>query len=86
MLDREQALNAAINFLTESRWSGEPELQVDLSGVRERHGFLVVPYNSTAYIQNRDEMERLLDCWPIIVDMSTGECRFSELEERMHWR
>jgi hypothetical protein len=50
--------------------------------VRIKDGLLIVPYNSTTYLASRKLRDQLLDCWPILVDLTTGQARFGQLHER----
>ncbi|MFJ5548607.1 hypothetical protein [Streptomyces sp. NPDC093225] len=86
MLEQAEALQIAVSFLEGSRRDGEPPLTIDEGLVRASNGLLIVPYNSVRYLATRDEMERLLDCWPILVDLQSGDVRFGKLEERHLWR
>ena len=81
-----EALQLAVAFIENSRGDGEPPLSVDTERVRESGGLLIVPYNSAQYLASRDERRRLLDRWPILVDLHTGQVRFGRLEERHLWR
>ncbi|MFD8193109.1 hypothetical protein [Streptomyces wuyuanensis] len=86
MLEQAEALQIAVAFLEGSRRDVEPPLAIDEGLVRESDGLLIVPYNSAQYLATRDEMKRLLDCWPILVDLQSGDVRFGELEERHLWK
>ncbi|MEU4923720.1 hypothetical protein AB0G29_30765 [Streptomyces parvus] len=86
MISEEDARKVAENFLQESRSPGEPELAIDWKKVRVKEGVLIAPYNSCDFLRSRDDRERLLDCWPILVDLSTGQARFGDLSERTFWK
>ncbi|MGW0877814.1 YrhB domain-containing protein [Streptomyces sp. NPDC002740] len=86
MISESEAREIASDYLRASRVPDEPELGIDWDQVRIKQGILIVPYNSTRFLQTRDLHDQLLDCWPILVDMSTGEPRFGELAERDFWR
>ncbi|MFC1407903.1 hypothetical protein ACEZCY_01255 [Streptacidiphilus sp. N1-12] len=85
-MNQEEALRVAVALLRESRRGNEPELAVDASRVRIKHGLLIAPYNSVRYLASRNVQDRLLDCWPILVDLTTGQARFGRLHERHLWR
>lgn len=86
MISEDAAKGIAKRYLQGSQSDKEPPLEIDWNKVRVRDGVLIAPYNSAHFLQTRDPMEMLLDCWPILVDMSTGEVRFGTLEERDFWR
>lgn len=86
MLERTDALRLAVAFLERSRRDGEPPLAIDVGRVRESNNLLIAPYNSVQYLVSRDERQRLLDCWPILVDLDSGKVRFGTLDERHLWR
>ncbi|MFC1416188.1 hypothetical protein [Streptacidiphilus cavernicola] len=85
-MDQDEALRVAVALLRESRRGNEPELAVDVDRVRVKDGLLIVPYNSATYLASRSVRDRLLDCWPILVDLTTGQARFGRLHERSLWR
>ncbi|MFP1625051.1 hypothetical protein ACLB9X_07545 [Streptomyces sp. 5K101] len=86
MISEDEAREVAAEFLRASRTAGEPELGIDWVRVRVKEGHLIAPYNSTCFLETRDPRDQLLDCWPILVNLSTGEARFGKLEEREFWR
>ncbi|MFH8937953.1 YrhB domain-containing protein [Streptomyces griseosporeus] len=85
-MNHEEALRRAESFLRESRMPGEPELGIDYGRVREKQGVLIIPYNSVRFLETRDDRDRLLDCWPMLVDLESEVIRFGELAERGFWR
>jgi hypothetical protein len=86
MMEWDEALQVAVEFLTRSQRDTEPSLAIDAERVRESNGLLIVPYNSVQYLASRDAREQLLDCWPILVDLERGDVRFGTLEERHLWK
>src|SRR5437867_3861832 len=86
MISEVEAKGVADRFLRASCSANEPELGIDWNRVRVKDGVLIAPYNSAQFLETRDARDQLLDCWPILVDMSTGQARFGELEEREFWR
>ncbi|WP_339153839.1 YrhB domain-containing protein [Streptomyces sp. F41] len=86
MIPESRARKIAEEFLAASRKAGEPEIAIDWERGRVKSGVLVAPYNSVRFLQTRAPGDQLLDCWPILVDMSTGRARFGLLEERDFWR
>ncbi len=86
MLTEAEARAVAEEFLQRSRRPGEPEFAIDWNLARVKEGVLIAPYNSTQFLATRNYEDQLLDCWPILVDLSSGEIRFGILEERDFWR
>lgn len=86
MLSEEEGRSIAEQFLQESRKPGEPELEIDWDRVRVKEGILIAPYNSARFLASKNYEHQLLDCWPILVDLSSGRARFGELEERAFWK
>ncbi|MER5685529.1 YrhB domain-containing protein [Streptomyces sp. NPDC002205] len=76
----------AVSFLERSQRDDEPPLAIDAERVRESNGLLIAPYNSVQYLASRDPRQQLLDCWPILVDLDSGNVRFGTLDERHLWR
>ncbi|MFF7892362.1 YrhB domain-containing protein [Streptomyces sp. NPDC007907] len=86
MMEQDEALQLAVEFLAHSQRDDEPPLAIDIERVRESDGLLIAPYNSVQYLASRDARQQLLDCWPILVDLERGGVRFGTLEERHLWR
>ena len=86
MLSEAEGRLAADEFLQASRKPSEPELAIDWDAVRVKEGILIAPYNSVQFLASRNYRHQLLDCWPILVDLSSGQVRFGELEERAFWK
>ncbi|MFF3334722.1 hypothetical protein ACFYWX_35155 [Streptomyces sp. NPDC002888] len=86
MLSEAEGRLVADAFLQASRKTSEPELAIDWNRVRVKEGILIAPYNSVQFLKSRNYEHQLLDCWPILVDLSTGQARFGELEERAFWK
>ncbi|MFI8242611.1 hypothetical protein ACIF83_36100 [Streptomyces sp. NPDC085866] len=86
MLERAQALQIAAAFLARSQRDSEPPLAVDAGRVRENNGLLIAPCNSVQYLASRDVRHQLLDCWPILVDLTSGDVRFGTLDGRHLWK
>ncbi|MFG2359963.1 YrhB domain-containing protein [Streptomyces sp. NPDC048521] len=86
MISEEAAKSIAEQYLRESQGAYDPPLGIDWDDVEVKEGILIAPYNSIEYLQTRDVRDQLLDCWPILVDMTTGNVRFGKLEERDFWR
>ncbi|WP_327694830.1 hypothetical protein [Streptomyces sp. NBC_00459] len=84
MISEEQGRLVAEEFLQASRKFSEPELAIDWNRVRVREGILIAPYNSSQFLTTGEH--QLLDCWPILVDLSSGQARFGRLEERAFWK
>ncbi|WP_037609023.1 hypothetical protein [Streptacidiphilus rugosus] len=85
-MNQDEALRTAVALLHQSRRDDEPELAVDADRAHIQDGLLIVPYNSTTYLASRNVRDQLLDCWPILVDLTTGQARFGRLHERHLWR
>ncbi|MEU6442328.1 YrhB domain-containing protein [Streptomyces sp. NPDC047046] len=85
-MDADEALRLARAFLARDQRRDEPPLAVDTEQVRVKDGLLIAPYNSVRYLASRKPREQLLGCWPILVDLGSGEIRFGSLEERHLWR
>ncbi|WP_369355632.1 YrhB domain-containing protein [Streptomyces sp. cg2] len=68
-------MKAAEELLTQETSPYDPPLKLDTELVMEKDGILVVPYNSERYLETRDPRHMLLDCWPILVDLATGDKR-----------
>ncbi|MFC5723399.1 YrhB domain-containing protein [Streptomyces gamaensis] len=81
-MNHAEAVSRAEKFLEESREEGEPELAIDYDRIREKGENLVVPYNSAKYLQTRNEADMALGCWPMLVNLTSGEVRFGGLEDR----
>ncbi|MFC9314923.1 hypothetical protein ACFTWR_11210 [Streptomyces nigra] len=86
MMEQEEALRLAVEFLAQSQRDDEPPLAIDTERVRASNGLLIAPYNSVQYLASRDARQQLLDCWPVLVDLERGDVRFGTLEERHLWR
>jgi hypothetical protein len=86
MLSEAEGRLVADRFLQASRKPSEPELAVDWELVRVKEGILIAPYNSTQFLASRNCKHQLLDCWPILVDLSSGSTRFGNLDERSFWK
>ncbi|MCX5311366.1 YrhB domain-containing protein [Streptomyces sp. NBC_00154] len=86
MMEPAEALRLAASFLERSQRDDEPPLAIDAERVRESNGLLIAPYNSVQYLASRDPRQQLLDCWPILVDLDSGNVRFGTLDERHLWR
>lgn len=86
MISEAEGRSLAERLLQASRRPGEPELAIDWSAARVKDGVLIAPYNSSRFLATRNVEDQLLDCWPILVDLSSGEARFGELEERAFWK
>ncbi|MGY6021620.1 YrhB domain-containing protein [Streptomyces spinosirectus] len=86
MMEQDEALQLAVEFLAHSQRDVEPPLAIDTERVRKSNGLLIAPYNSVQYLASRDARQQLLDCWPILVDLERGDVRFGTLEERHLWR
>ncbi|MFD9454405.1 YrhB domain-containing protein [Streptomyces sp. NPDC059985] len=85
-MNQDEARQLAVALLARSRREHEPPLAIDTERVRESNGLLIVPYNSVQYLASRDRRQQLLDCWPILVDLASGDVRFGTLDERHLWR
>jgi hypothetical protein len=86
MISEAEGRLVAASFLWASRKPSEPELAIDWDKVRVEEGILIAPYNSARFLASRNCEHQLLDCWPILVDLSSGQARFVELEERAFWK
>ncbi|MEW2219037.1 YrhB domain-containing protein [Streptomyces sp. NPDC006990] len=78
----DEGLRAAEGLLKQEANPEDPELAIDMENIREKDGWLIVPYNGVTYLETRDEEERLLDCWPIIVNLRTGHAKMTTIEDR----
>jgi hypothetical protein len=85
-MTKEEGVALAESFLRNSRRDNEPEMSLDYDGIQVNGEILVVPYNSVEYLETREELVRLLDCWPILVNLATGGVRFGTLEDRPLWK
>ncbi|MFJ8677508.1 hypothetical protein [Streptomyces sp. NPDC093589] len=63
----------------------DPVLKIDYKLVMEKEGLLIAPFNSETYLETRNLDHMLLDCWPILVDLATGQARMGKIEERALW-
>ncbi|NJQ03179.1 YrhB domain-containing protein [Streptomyces zingiberis] len=86
MISETEAEETARELLMASRRTDEPELAIDWTDIEVKEGVMIAPYNSARFLETRDVGDQLLDCWPILVDLSTGHARFGRLEERDFWR
>jgi hypothetical protein len=86
VITESEAKSLASKYLQESQKPDEPDLGIDWGRVRIKEGILIAPYNSTRFLETRNPYDQLLDCWPILVNLRTGEVRFGEIEERDFWR
>jgi hypothetical protein len=86
MLSEEEGRSIAVQFLQKSRKPGEPELEIDWNEVRVKEGIFIAPHTSAQFLASGKREHHLLDCWPILVDLSSGRARFGELEERAFWK
>ncbi|MCQ9178171.1 hypothetical protein KMT30_03775 [Streptomyces sp. IBSBF 2953] len=84
MISEEQGRLIAEEYLQASRKPREPELAIDWRNARVKEGILIAPYNSSEFLTTGEN--QLLDCWPILVNLSSGQVRFGELEERGFWK
>jgi hypothetical protein len=80
MIDDEEVLSIAVRFLEEN--FQDPDLvEVVRDGIRRR-GYLVgVPYNSREFLRTGDMRHALMGNLPLLVDGSTGLCRFMTRDE-----
>ncbi|MEE6264922.1 YrhB domain-containing protein [Streptomyces diastatochromogenes] len=84
-LSRAEALKAAAEILAGIKEPYNPTLGIDHELILEKEGFLIVPYNGEEYLETRDPMEKLVGCWPILVDLATGEARIATDKDRHLW-
>jgi hypothetical protein len=84
MISEEQGHLIAEEFLQASRRPNEPEMAIDWSRATVKERILIAPYNSSQFLATGEN--QLLDCWPILVDLVSGQARFGELEERAFWK
>ncbi|UNZ17796.1 hypothetical protein [Streptomyces sp. 891-h] len=87
MLNRESTLSKARRFLEEKskEWGKEGELRIDPDAAFIDGTRFVVHYDSIAYLDHRDERQKLGGNTPIEVDMSTGHCRLIDFEEALNY-
>ncbi|MFB6436954.1 hypothetical protein ACFCVY_09245 [Streptomyces sp. NPDC056411] len=86
MLDRGEALKVAEALLQQERGPYDPELEIDYENTEIRGNLLIAPFNSPEYLESRDPQDMLLDCWPILVDLTSGEARLGTIEDRSLWQ
>ncbi|MEU3709196.1 YrhB domain-containing protein [Streptomyces catenulae] len=86
MTSRAEALKAAEQLLARETGPYDPVLVIDGERVREKDGTLIVPFNGEEYLKTRNPRDMLLDCWPILVDLTTGRARMGTIGERDFWR
>ncbi|MFD3418823.1 YrhB domain-containing protein [Streptomyces decoyicus] len=84
-LSQSEALKAAEELLVRETGPYDPVLKIDYDRVREKNGLLIAPFNSEQYLKTRNPRHMLLDCWPILVDLSTGQARMGEIAEMQLW-
>ncbi|MFF9787716.1 YrhB domain-containing protein [Streptomyces nigrescens] len=85
-LSQSEALKVAEELLVRETGPYDPVLKIDYDRVREKDGLLIAPFNSEQYLKTRNSRHMLLDCWPILVDLSTGQARMGKMTERQLWR
>jgi hypothetical protein len=84
MLDRDEALIRARNFLAAESRSWETPVAVLDEAVFVHNGRLIAPFNSVAYIEGQKD-KQLGGNLPVEVSLKTGECRFIELDEAFEY-
>lgn len=82
MLSKAEALDVAQALLDRELGPNEPELVIDLEEVEEKEGVLIVPFNSPTFLETREPRDMVLDCWPVLVDLESGEARMSTIDDR----
>ncbi|MFH8596662.1 YrhB domain-containing protein [Streptomyces rimosus] len=85
MLSRAQALQVAEELLKRETRPNDPPMAIDADNVEERDGLLIVPFNGIEYLKTRDLRDMLLDCWPILVDLASGQARMGTINDRSLW-
>ncbi|MFF7230746.1 immunity protein 35 of polymorphic toxin system [Streptomyces sp. 2333.5] len=86
MLDHAAALKIAEELLEQETGPYDPELSIDYERVREKDGIFIAPFNSVEYLETRDPLDMVPDCWPILVDLKSGKARLGTLDDRPFWR
>ncbi|MFH8349773.1 YrhB domain-containing protein [Streptomyces sp. NPDC018045] len=81
MMTHAEAVHIAEEQLAREAGPYDPPMAIDSSSIEEREGMLIVPFNSIEYLETGDPMKMLLDCFPTIVDLSTGEARMGTLAD-----
>lgn len=86
MLDEAAALNVAKELLKRETGPYDPELSIDYERICVKDDIFIVPFNGTKYLDTRDPLDMLLDCWPILVDLKSGKARLGTIEDRPLWQ
>lgn len=85
MLDRAAALRVAEQLLESERDPYDPEMEIDYENAEVRGDLLIAPFNSPEYLESRDPQDMLLDCWPVLVNLKSGEARLATIDDRELW-
>ncbi|WP_326807172.1 YrhB family protein [Streptomyces sp. NBC_01775] len=87
MLDKEAAISRAAEYLAakSEEWGKGGEVRLSAESAFLDGEDLVVCYDTIAYLDHGDEMERLAGNNPIKVDLNTGECHFIPFVEALEY-
>ncbi|GAA2075807.1 hypothetical protein GCM10009801_30790 [Streptomyces albiaxialis] len=87
MLNKQEALFRANDFLREKskEWNKEGEIRIESEGAFTDKDSLLVCYNTIAYLDHGDELDRLAGNNPIEVNLRTGDCRILSLDETLKY-
>ncbi|MEU9120045.1 YrhB domain-containing protein [Streptomyces sp. NPDC048506] len=86
MLDEAEALKVAEELLKRETGPYDPEMSIDYERIRVKNDIFIAPFNGTEYLDTRDPLDMLLDCWPILVDLKSGKTRLGTIEDRPLWQ
>jgi Immunity protein 35 len=76
MISEDRALEIAGEFLrTSLQPRANAELAIDMEHVHEIGKYLIVGFNTRAYLETRKLKHILTSGTPLIVDLESGECR-----------
>ncbi|MGZ2359952.1 hypothetical protein LRE75_25230 [Streptomyces sp. 372A] len=85
MLSGDEVLSTVSTFLEGECTGWNPEtMRIDWEGIHIENGHAVVSYESRAVLDEGRRDQFLLGNLPVLVDLSTGACRFMTLDEVLH--
>lgn len=82
MISRDEAMTIAEELFEREVRPGDAGLVVDAENVEEKGSTLIVPFNYPEFLETRDAHVMALDCWPIIVDLESGNARVTSMADR----
>ncbi|MEV7087524.1 YrhB domain-containing protein [Streptomyces sp. NPDC093085] len=81
MISKEHAARIAQEVMVRERHPDDSKLVIDTQNIEHLKGYWVIPYNSPEYISTRNEMDVMLDCWPVLVNSESGVARMSTIDD-----